>query len=297
MKSVTVPIDLSAASGNALRFAWKIAAQVGADIEVMHAMDSIFEGQYPSASGFLSSYKKTMLQELNDFVQSTLQTLGVIWEPPEKTPGAPGEYALKNKGPRLRARVTYGFPDKSIEEHSVGTDLVVMATTGRGAVAEKFFGSVAIEVSKNAHCPVLFVPHGAEFGDFKNILYASNFESLVSRRIQEAVDFAHHFDSQIHFAHVGSAGEDGLDIEQKLREIDYSEVRSDKPFVFAKMVDNDDVTGALLEYALYHRVELLIFVTHQRSFWEALLHRSITRKALITGSLPMLVMHSDDGAG
>jgi nucleotide-binding universal stress UspA family protein len=294
LHAIAVPTDLSAISGNALRFAWKIAAQVGADIEVMHAMDSIFEGQYPSASGFLSSYKKTVQQELNDFIRETLKPLGVAWEPHAKTPGAPGEKNEKKSTPQIHAKVTYGFPDRTIEEFSLDVDLIVMATTGRGALSEKLFGSVATEVSKYAHCPVLFVPQNVEFRDFKNILYAGNFESLDLLRIRQAVAFARRFDSQIHFVHVGPAGEEGLELEQKLFEIDYSEARPDKPFIFSKMIDNDDVTNALYDYAMYHRIELLVFVTHRRSFWENFLHHSITRKALLTGDLPMLVLHSDD---
>ena len=56
----------------------------------------------------------------------------------------------------------------------------------------------------------------------------------------------------------------------------------------------DDVVEQLNEYALFNNIDLIILVTHQRSFWESILHKSITRKALLGAGLPLLVMHSDD---
>jgi hypothetical protein len=57
---------------------------------------------------------------------------------------------------------------------------------------------------------------------------------------------------------------------------------------------SDDIVGALYEYAFYHRIDLLIFVTHQRAFWDNLLHKSVVNEAIASSDLPILVMHSDD---
>jgi K+-sensing histidine kinase KdpD len=56
---------------------------------------------------------------------------------------------------------------------------------------------------------------------------------------------------------------------------------------------SDDIAGALYEYAFYHRIGLLVFVTHQRNFWENILHKSITNVALLSSDLPLLIMHSE----
>ncbi len=290
LHKIAVAVDISAGSDSALRFAWHIAQQVGADLEVVYAMDSIFEGHTPSASGFLSSYQHTMQLELDAFVRETMAKLGVQYEPPK--PGAPGQ-PQPQASPSLRSKVVYGFPDTALEECSNHVDLLVLGTTGRGIVGQKLFGSVSTEVSQRAHCPVLLVPPDAEFGGLKNMLYASNFDSLSTLRIQQAVSFARHFEAQVHFVHVGPGGEKGAELERKLFESSYRESHPDQPFVFSKMVSHD-VTGAIYEYAFYHHIELLVFVTHQRSFWEGILHHSVTHEATVSTDLPMLVIHSDD---
>lgn len=291
LKHIVVPVDMSEVSANALLFAWQIAKKTDAHVEVIFAMDSIFEGSKPSASGFLSGYNKTMQSELDTFIQQTMTPESVEYLPPAVKPGAPGQ-VLETDRPYITSKVIYGFPDTAIQNYSKNCDLIVMGTTGGGTLTHKLFGSVSMEVSKNAQAPVLFVPPGISYQGFPNMLYASNFESLDSLRIQQAISFARRFDSQIHFVHIGPPGEKGLAMERKLFEANYQESEPDKPFIFTKMV-SDDIADPLYEYAFYHRIGLLVFVTHQRSFWENFLHKSITREVLSSSALPVLVIHSD----
>jgi len=291
LRSIAVAVDISTGSDSALRFAWHIARKVGADLEVLYAMDSIFVGHTPSASGFLSGYQHTMQLELDTFIQETMARIGVKYDPP--APGAPGQPPPQDL-PVLHSKVIYGFPDAALEACSKRVDLLVLGTTGRGALGRKLFGSVSIEVSKQAHCPVLLVPPDAEFRGLQNVLYASHFDSLSTLRIQQAVSFARHFDGQLHFVHVGRNNEKGTALERKLFEASYHQSQAEQPFLFSKMV-GEDVMGALYDYSLFHRIELLVFVTHQRNAWENILHRSVTREAaLSTDYLPILIIHSDD---
>lgn len=285
LQTIAVAVDISQGSDSALCFAWHIAQKTGATLEVVYAMDSIFDGHTPA--GFLSGYQHTMQLELDAFIRDSLAGIGVTYEP--VAPGAPPS----QKTAVCTAKVIYGFPETALEEHSKQVDLLILGTTGRGALGKKIFGSVSTEVSRHAHCPVLLIPPEAVFRGLQNIIYASNFDSLSTLRIQQAVSFAQHFDGQVHFVHVGPGGEKAAIVVREAFETIYQESQPERPFQFAKMV-SDDVTGALYEYAFYHRVELMVFVTHQRSFWENILHHSITREVAASTDLPMLIIHSDD---
>ncbi len=290
LRSIAVAVDISTGSDSALRFAWHLAEKVGASLEVLYAMDSIFVGHTPSASGFLSGYQHTMQIELDTFIQETMARIGVTYDLP--APGAPGQQ--QQNLPAIHSKVIYGFPDAALEECSKRVDLLVLGTTGRGALGKKLFGSVSTEVSKQAHCPVLLVPPDAEFRGLRNMLYASHFDSLSTLQIQQAVSFARHFDGQLHFVHVGRNNDKGIALQRKLFEASYRESQAEQPFLFSETV-GEDVIGALYDYSLFHRIELLVFVTHQRNAWENILHRSVTREAaLSTDYLPILIIHSDD---
>lgn len=125
------------------------------------------------------------------------------------------------------------------------------------------------------------------------MLYASDFDSLNPLSVQQTVSFARRFDGQLHFVHVGPGAEKSLDEQRARFEATFGDSEYGKPFIFSKMV-SDDITGGLFEYAFYHRVDLLVFVTHQRSFWENILHKSVTNEVLTSSDIPILIIHSDD---
>ena len=294
LHTLSVAIDMSDVSANALGFAWKIAQKMDCNLEIVYAMDSIFEGTVPSASGFLSSYSKTMHSELDTFISDTMRTMGVEYIPPSRFAGEPGDLSSNpNKLPQIVSKVIYGAPDIALTEYSRHTDLLVLGSTGRGGLGKKLFGSVSVEVSRNAHCPVLFISKDAEFRGFENVLYASDFDSINPLSIQQTVSFARRFDGQIHFVHVGPGGEKDLEAQRERFEANFGDSGYNKPFIFSKMV-SEDIVGAIYEYAFYHRIDLLVFVTHHRAFWDNILHKSITNEVLASSDVPILVIHSDD---
>lgn len=295
--TISVAVDMSPVAANALVFAWKMAKRIGSNLEVVYAMDSIFEEYAPNGPGFLSGYTNTLRAELDTFIGNVLKPYHVEYQPTGRYTGVPDPMVeTPGQGPGIRSIVIYGTPDEALTEYSRRADFMVMGTAGGAGLQRKLFGSVSIQVSKNAHCPVLFVPEQTEPGDFENILCASDFNLLDEQAVQQSVLFAERFKAQIHFVHVGIAGEHNLEANYEHLSKAYSASEPHKPFIFSKMV-SDDIVGSLYEYAFYHRIRLLVFVTCQRSFWDNLLHKSITDEALASSDLPMLVIHAGDDLG
>lgn len=290
LRRIMVPVDLSPASENALLFACKLAHLFDANMEVVYVMDSIFEGATPSPSGFLSSYRKTMQDEVDAFVRKATTSSDMnCSNDPDAPNKAPQAGATR---PWLRTNIAFGFPEEVLGELTKKADLLVMGTTGRGNLTRKLFGSVSISVSKTGHCPVLLVPPQTQYIGFENILYASNFESLDPLTVKQTVAFARRFNGQLHFVHAGEPGEKGVDMEKKLFEINYVYSDPERPFIFSKVVGNN-VVESLHEYAFEHRIDLFVFVTHRRSFWDEVLHHSISKDMLLHTSTPVLVIHAE----
>ena len=292
ISSILVPVDLSPASENALAFACQLSHKLNASIDVIYVMDSIFQGSRPSHSGFLSAYRNTMQEELNQFVQTVFEKHTNPCPPARIITAKPGK-SQDLDGHELQTKIVFGFAEDAICESSNETDLIVMGTTGRGNLSRQLFGSVSIAVSKNANSPVLLVPPQASFSDFKEIVYASNFESLQEDVIRDTIEFANRFDSRIHFVHVGTHENQLANLGDRLRETLGRVSKTDKPFIF-KGVEGDDVVELLHEYAFVNRADLFIFVTHQRSFWESILHKSMSKEMLLHASAPVLVFHSSE---
>ncbi len=295
LRRILVPVDLSPASENALVYACQMAHLFDANIEVVYAMDSLFEGASPSPSGFLSGYRKTMQNEVDAFVRKATKNSNVKFS---GSPASTSETGSEpgSQPPWLQTNIVFGFPEEVLFDLSQKADLIVMGTTGRGDLTRKIFGSVSISLSKSAVCPVLLVPPHTTYTGFQNILYASNFDSLDPLTVKQTVAFARRFKGQLHFVHVGQPGEKGVDLEKKLFEINYVYADPEMPFIFSKVV-GENIVESLHEYAFEHRIDLFVFVTHQRSFWDDLLHHSISKDMLLHTNTPVLVIHAEADVG
>lgn len=58
------------------------------------------------------------------------------------------------------------------------TLMMVMGMRGEGIFPERLIGTLSKEISQRAFCPVLLVPQKIQYNGFKNILYASNYDSV-----------------------------------------------------------------------------------------------------------------------
>jgi nucleotide-binding universal stress UspA family protein len=287
LERIGVAVDLSEQSAGTIRFAWQIAHLVGAKLEVVYAMNSIFDGHTPSKSGFLGSYEQTMQQEIGELVQVALKKIEVDYRPAHFT--APTDYTELVP---ITPRVMYGYPEEVLAAYSGEVDLLVLGTQGVDKGWQSIFGSVSRSLTQHAQCPLLLVPHGASFIGFNNILYASNFDSLQTDQIRKATGLGELFDSQMHFVHVGAEGVDELNSERRLFEAVYADSSDSRPFLY-RQLPGSDVVGLLHEYAFYHGIELMVFVVHHRPFWEQLFHHSVSAEAAGAGLVPVLVMQAE----
>jgi nucleotide-binding universal stress UspA family protein len=87
------------------------------------------------------------------------------------------------------------------------TDLVVIGTCGRGGLGKLLLGSVAEEIFRTTTCPVLTVgPHADAShkapGEFREILYATDFSPESQKSAGYAVSLAQEFQARLVLLHV-----------------------------------------------------------------------------------------------
>jgi nucleotide-binding universal stress UspA family protein len=95
--------------------------------------------------------------------------------------------------------------DAAIQKNNV--DLVVIGTRGRTGLGKLLLGSVAEEIFRTVDCPVLTVgPHSdssrGTLGEFREILYATDFSSHSQAAAAYAVSLAEEFQSRLILLHV-----------------------------------------------------------------------------------------------
>jgi universal stress protein A len=143
---VLVPVDFSAHSDRALRYAATLAGRVGASVELLHVVEDFTYGAF---SEVYVPHVPALIQEA---INSAVERL------------TPLKAEVFPHGTDVETVVYVGRAALTIVEYaSAGKfDLIVMGTHGRTGLSHLFMGSVAEQVLRTAPCPVLTVrDHGA----------------------------------------------------------------------------------------------------------------------------------------
>lgn len=144
IQHILVATDYSETSEAALRYATSLVEAFHARLEVLHVVEEPF-GYVASSHGYipeLDAFRET----LNKAAREQLSNLFT-----------PEEVQRWQARLSLRTGTPYVEIVRFAKDHEV--DLIVVGTHGRGPVRHALLGSVAERVVRNAHCPVLTVPH------------------------------------------------------------------------------------------------------------------------------------------
>ena len=134
LEHILVPIDFGEAAEGALAYGRALARTFGASLHVLHVMENPFLRPTAADPAMLKAAAARHLDDrLTDDDRAALHAKAVI-----ATSDNPAEEIVKYA-----------------KAHA--TDLIIMGTHGRGAVAQLLVGSVAERVVRTAPCPVLTV--------------------------------------------------------------------------------------------------------------------------------------------
>lgn len=141
IKNILVPTDFSAGSQEAVRYAYDLAAALGATLHVMHVLENPF-----APGAFMEMYTPPSPEYFLDMERQAEAKLKAALSPEQQA--------------RVKAVLTtrLGVPATEILDRlktEPTIDLLVMATHGRGGVARFVMGSVTDKIIRSAPCPVV----------------------------------------------------------------------------------------------------------------------------------------------
>ena len=144
---ILVPVDFSAHSDLALRYATTLADRFGATVEVLH----VVEDPFVSGAWSAETLAPNIPELLADLVTAARGKLADL------------KAAALNQGVHfttaVMTTVLTGRPADSICDYAITEkfDLIVMGTHGRRGLSHALMGSVAERVVRMSPCPVLTV--------------------------------------------------------------------------------------------------------------------------------------------
>jgi nucleotide-binding universal stress UspA family protein len=164
------------------------------------------------------------------------------------------------------------------------TGLIIISTKGASGLKKYVIGSNTASLIEVSHVPVMVVPEKATFSGFKNVVYATNLDH-IDKELKAILPYLKVFGSQLHILHVMRPNEDMDVVKSKIakawQKINYKKVT-------VSLKSGDEVDRVIESYVKQVKGDLITMFTHERSFYEKLFKRSITKKMAFQSSVPLL---------
>lgn len=281
-KNIALATDFSKNSINAYHYARQLAAQLDAELTVVHAFS------VPLINPLTPDYIAT-IPDFDDLEGIALENLSHFINEDMRDEG---NTMVVNRT-KVKTKALMGMAADALIEYSKqsSADLLILGIAANHDWVDKLLGSVAIKVMKEAHCPVLLVPEKAEYEGIEHILYTVALDASTNKDVDSVINFAHCFDAAIHYIHVKEVPE-ALEAEQQFKEF-LAEKMTHLPFVI-ESVTAPTVAEGINSYCLGKPIDIVVTVTHHRRFWDDLMHYSIAKELGWQAHLPILCLHSDD---
>ena len=146
IKTILVPTDFGEPAARALAYARDLADANGATLQLLHVIEDPFAGGVHM--GMIGTPPEGYFEQLDQHSRARLATLLTAEE-------------QKKYSVVIATRMGYA-PNEILDyvrDHGA-IDLIVIATSGRGAVSRLLMGSVTDKIVRTAPCPVLTVHAG-----------------------------------------------------------------------------------------------------------------------------------------
>jgi nucleotide-binding universal stress UspA family protein len=281
MKTYLVPIDFSHASTNAAGFAAELSKQTNVEnIVLLNAYYvSPIETMLPSPD---------MVQLLEDEVEQEaadrIKKLEHLQHKLSKLVRAGVTISIHLNRSHLLRAVVENVAAKN-------ADLVILGSKGNTSKGESQIGSHVVSISKASPVPVIVVPPNYSFEDIKRVVVACDFdkvkETVPLESLKKLLD-RKKFELLVVNIDKESRHLSG-DAERKAEESAlYNMLKPYQPKY--SYVNNPDVINGILQFATDSDAQLVIALPHKYSFFQSLLHDSVSQQLAKIAAVPVLLL-------
>jgi len=271
MKKILVLTDFSETSNKARDYAVQLAQELNAEVILLNIYHIPYTGARSGNFVMVDELSKTAELQLN----SQLEYLKTNYS------------NIKFKSLCVPGLVTDSVRSICVQEN---IDLVVMGTTGETGFINKVFGSNFSSLIGSIKTPIIGVPAHATINFPKNIIVANDLMMSGEEELFLPLkEIAAKTNSSINFLFVV---DDEHKINHKIQRLKAANFDSRfdlkyHPFHFR---NNENIEDGILDYINSNEVDLLTVISHQRTFWERLFHKSVAQSISAHVKLPILIL-------
>ena len=278
MKKILVPTDFSICVEKALHYAIQIAKKTGAEIFLLHACD-LLHSAFADKAHLVNEYNNLKTTELNARIDNLKANIA---EP----------------GVKITTQLYDSDATESIlffaEQHNV--DLIVMGTLGATGLKTVLFGTNTATIIAESTLPVIAIPFNYTWKKPENFLIAISDAEQDVKVFEPVFILGQLFDAKINLAVFSDEATRADELLDHSRLISKSKEQLNKSFPGSNIeilhLSGKDFYGTLQQHIDKEKIDLLVMITHRKTFVQNLFGFSMTRQMAYHTSIPMLSLHS-----
>lgn len=277
IKKILCPLDFSTVSENALSYAFQLADIFDAEIHLMHVIEPATEVVMEIPHTMPVIDKKSLDATREQLKHFSEKVLTRVADKLKNTPVLFSEIEIGARGLTINHQA---------KEQSV--DLIIMGTHDEENKSW-WLSSVASEVLNSPSIPVLIIPEEAEFESVERISFASNLRRGDFMHLLKTIDFLKPLNPEYRCIHVVENEKEKTEINMEELIDAFSHQIEDTNITFHQL-EEDDITEGLEAFNLIYHVDLQVMVKAKRNFFQALFHRSQSKKMATYTHIPLLIL-------
>jgi nucleotide-binding universal stress UspA family protein len=286
---ILVPVDFSDYSFNACKVAFTIANLINAKVKILHMF---YNPYYPSSLPMAKVFDYDDGEQYKDVlgkVRVNMQELcNTIDQKVSKGEFPSVNYSYSIKEGSEEDIVEYARRYKPV--------LIIMGTKGKDRNDEYVLGSVTAEIIEMSEFAVLAVPKNSSFKDGANanhIAFLTNFTQRDLISFDHLVRLVKHYqDAKITLIHVNiiNKKKDKWSEEDIAKIRDYFTRQYPDMNIGYKLIDTEDMFGAIAHYLEDAKIDILALNTRKRNIFGRMFVPSVSRKLMAKSNTTLLVL-------
>jgi nucleotide-binding universal stress UspA family protein len=281
MKTYLVPVDFSDVSFNTAEFAAALSRQTRVEhIVLLNAYYvSSFETMLPNPDMVLLRQ-----QDIEDEVAQRTNKLNALKDDLEKK---------TRDGVKISIRLSRSHLLRGVVEavSAMNVDLVVLGSRGNTSNTDTEIGSHVVAIAKACPVPVVVVPPAYKFEDIARVVVACDFKNVNDTASVEGLkQLLDRTGSELLAVNVGRDAElEGAEAEALAKQTQlYGMLEDHHPKYY--YIKSADVMSGILQFATNKEARLVIALPRKYSFFQSLMHNSISQKLAENALVPVLLL-------
>lgn len=268
MFTVIIPIDFSAVSDNAIRYAIGLKDTIK-DVHYVFYHSTLYQEHILDNNTAESFAEKHISSVIADSTSLESFSYKII--------------------------INDDYVDDSVKHlsESMNASLIIMGIRGKNKLEQKFIGSNTLAIAKKIDCPVLIIPGKAQYKGIKNIGIAIPFNKdtiklvpyLKIRNIVEQLKANLHIISVEPIGnapqHIVFAGENA--VHHMFNDINPQ----------YQIYQSNDIVRSILRSAEEEHLDIISTIAEEHNFWERVVKSSVTSALAFNHTIPLLVFSKE----